>query len=468
MKLKKIGILIFISLIVSALSSSCKKFVQIKAPGNQLISSTVFTDDNTAIAAVSAIYRRMMLRGTSFADGDYSSISFLTGLSADELDSYATDPSIREYYQNAISASNQNNYNYFWTEAYAYIYQSNAAIEGMEASSAISPGLKNQLLGESKFIRAFCNFYLTNLYGDIPLILTTNYQANAIASRTGQDKVYMQIIADLLDAQNLLSTGYDYSAGEKVRPNKWTATALLARVYLYNSNWGAAETQASLVINSGQYRLPNLNEVFLKNSDEAIWQLMPVVTGVNTFEGANFILSAAPSGPSRNSAALSNVLNSAFEAGDLRYVNWIDSFTNAGITYYFPYKYKIKSGSSLTEYSMVFRLAEQFLIRSEARAQLNTDLAGAAADLDTIRTRAGLPVTSATSQLDLLPAIYHERQVELFTEWGHRWLDLKRLGLADAVLGVEKPGYWHPFASLYPIPQKERQNDPNLSQNTGY
>jgi len=58
--------------------------------------------------------------------------------------------------------------------------------------------------------------------------------------------------------------------------------------------------------------------------------------------------------------------------------------------------------------------------------------------------------------------------VELFAEWGHRWLDLKRTGSADSVLYSLKAPNWQSTDSLYPIPQTEIQNDPQLTQNAGY
>jgi len=147
-------------------------------------------------------------------------------------------------------------------------------------------------------------------------------------------------------------------------------------------------------------------------------------------------------------------------------MSWVDSITESGQTYYFPFKYKIQSGATLTEYSMVLRLAELYLIRAEARVYLN-NLSGAEEDLNVIRNRAGLPVTDATDNTTLLNAIMQERRVELFTEWGHRWLDLKRTGQADSVLAPQKP-QWQTTSVLYPIPQSEIQNDPNLIQNPGY
>jgi hypothetical protein len=192
---------------------------------------------------------------------------------------------------------------------------------------------------------------------------------------------------------------------------------------------------------------------------------MPVKPGYNTNEGSLFILTSSPS-----AYAISNILLNSFEAGDLRRTNWIDSIILGTNTFYYPYKYKVKSGSDLTEYSMVFRLSEQYLIRAEARAQQN-DIVGSQNDLNTIRIRAGLANTDATDEQSLLSGIQHERQVELFTEGGHRWLDLKRTNTLDSVMTVVsllKGTEWHTNQQLYPIPTSEIQKDPSLIQNTGY
>jgi hypothetical protein len=115
---------------------------------------------------------------------------------------------------------------------------------------------------------------------------------------------------------------------------------------------------------------------------------------------------------------------------------------------------------------MILRLAELYLNRAEAAAQLgNTGVA--AQDLNMIRTHAGLVATTATSQTDLLNAIMHERRTELFCETGDRWYDLKRTGTITAVLSAEKPG-WQPSPLVYPIPATEIQNDPYLTQTPVY
>ena len=142
--------------------------------------------------------------------------------------------------------------------------------------------------------------------------------------------------------------------------------------------------------------------------------------------------------------------------------------------YYFPYKYQSSATSTVTEYVMMLRLAEQYLIRAEARAnQGNTS--GAISDLNVIRARAGLNAYAGqTDQNSVDSAILHERQVELFSEWGHRWFDLIRTGVVNNVMGgtngvcQAKGGSWMVTDILFPIPQIERTNDPNLTQNAGY
>jgi hypothetical protein len=269
------------------------------------------------------------------------------------------------------------------------------------------------------------------------------------------------------DAQTVYAPGSE----ERVRPSKGAATALLARCYLYTGDWVNAEAQASAVVNNASlYSLSTLNNAFLKNSTEAIWQLQPVNSGSNTEDAKVFILPA--SGPSANNPVyISPFLLYSFEAGDQRMNNWVGSVTAGTDTFYYPYKYKSANyGDLVSEYLMVLRLGEQYLVRAEARAQQGR-IKEAQDDLNMIRRRAGLPDTNASNKAALLAAILHERQTELFSEWGHRWLDLKRTGNIDAVMTAvcpQKGGAWRSFQQWYPLPLNDIQRDPNLVQNNGY
>jgi hypothetical protein len=445
--------------------TSCKKSISVEKPNHLITTDAVFSDDKTATSALMGLYSRMMQNRLYFASG---AMTLYPGLSADEIYSTFPNPARDGFSDNTLLSADGIVRNDIWRFGYFHIYQANAIMEGLDGSASVSTALKQQLMGEALFVRAFCHFYLVNLFGPVPLVTTTNYQFNAALPRSEVSQVYEEIMTDLKQAQTLLSAAYP-SQG-RVRPNKWAATALLARVYLYQKDWAHAEEEAGAVISSGAYTLlSDLNSVFLAGSGEAIWQLMPVInntSGNNTHEGFYFVPACATCPPD---FSLRDTLVNAFEPGDARKTAWVGSKTLSSKTYYFPNKYKVRSNypSTPTEYSMVLRLSEQYLIRSEARAQQN-NLSGALEDLNMVRRRAGLADLSLGDKDSVLRAIEHERQVELFLEWGHRWFDLKRTGRADAVLGGLKAPNWESSDMLYPIPFQEIRVNPALTQNPGY
>lgn len=479
--------LVFPILLLGVFTVGCKKFVQIDPPTTQLATASVFANNITVTAAQLAIYTKMASESYNMASS--------CGMLSDELTSYSTSAFQVQYYTNGMQALNNPG---SWNNGYNYIYQANAIISGLQNNGNISASVAEQLIGESKFIRAFWYFYLVNMYGDVPLVLTTDYRSNGNVSRTPLAQVYQQIVADLTTAQAYLNPNFvDVSdtaiTTERVRPTNGAATALLARVYLYMQKYDSAEAEASQVIgNPALYKLcTNLsasggaNYVFQKNSTEAIWQLaIPVPSTFFTSDGEYFILTSSPLSSSTNNATVSPQLMANFESNDKRLAQWIGKYTTTKppiVSYYFPYKYQshdvpvtATTPTAATEYVMVLRLAEQFLIRAEARAQQG-NITAAIADLNVIRNRAGLSnYSGATDQASVLTAIMHERQVELFTEWGNRWFDLKRTGQLDAVMGgpsgvcQAKHGSWVSTDQLFPIPQSDRLNDANLSQNPGY
>jgi hypothetical protein len=460
----------------------CKKFIEVDAPVTSTNAANVYSNDATAAAVLTGIYTQISDQDVDLTNGSLTSLSLFPALSSDELTLYnLSDTRFSPFYANDLNSLITSGV--FWTSIYPIIFEANSAIEGLTNSSSLTPAVKQQLLGEAKFIRAFCYFYLVNLYGDVPLATTSDYKTNSLLIRTPKPQIYQQIIIDLKDAQNQLSSNYlkadaltVYSIGatERVRPTKWAATALLARVYLYTGDYVNSQNQASAVINdSTMYSLSSLTDAFMKNSPETIWSLQPVHTGTqsNTGDGAIFILPSTGPNTFPNLVYLSSDLVNSFEVGDMRKSTWIDSVSAGGITYYYPYKYKVSTVDTATaEYIMMLRLGEQYLIRAEAEAQQN-NLAGSQSDLNVIRGRAGLPITAANDKTSLLTAILHERRVELFSEWGHRWFDLIRTNNIDAVMNIIAPtkgGSWISYKALYPIPQSEISLDTKLVQNTGY
>ncbi|MBC9909440.1 RagB/SusD family nutrient uptake outer membrane protein [Chitinophaga varians] len=446
--------------------SSCKKFVTVENPPNVLTNDKIFTNDQSATAAMLSIYISMMndQYGNSGSFACFS-MSALGGMSANELiwtQNNTAAPYFQQFSDHTLTPDN-NYVGPLWSDGYKYIYRTNAILGGLSMATGMSDSVKTQLAGEAKFTRAFCYFYLVNLFGDVPLVLNTAYQENMGLPRTPAATVWQQIISDLKDAKALLSD--KYPTGEKLRPNRQVASALLARAFLYTNRWQEAESEAGSIINSGKYgaALPPLDQVFKKESPEAIWQLQPVIANANTPEGGQFLTVAG----SRPNYELTPQLLNAFETNDNRKTTWVGFSSSANLSWAYPAKYKAGTGA-LTEYYVVFRLSEQYLIRAEACAQQGK-VQPAQDDLNMVRKRAGLPVTTAADQASLLLAIEKERQVEFFAEWGHRWLDLKRTKRAEAVLKpLSPPNTWKPGSVLYPIPDLEIKANPRLVQNDAY
>jgi len=453
----------------------CKKLVSIPEPVSTITTAKVFETNDQANSAIAGIYSQMnySLQAPNFCNG---AITIFGGMSSDELNtSNSGDINYGQFQNNILQSFNFFLSLYFWTPAYSYIYQTNAAIEGLTNSKSINDSVRNVLIGEAKLLRAYCYFYLVNLFGDLPFVTTSDWNQTHLLTRSPSGLVYQQLISDLKDAQSRLPNDYRASGGERIRPNKWAATSILSRVYLYTGDYSNAEIQANLVIaNSSVYSLvSDLASVFSKNSTEAIWQLQQNEAFLPfnaTREGYTFSTINVTTNPSYY---LTSSLLGSFETGDLRKTVWTKSTVYGGSTYYYPYKYKtgraqaVPNGS-ITEYYTMLRLAELYLIRAEARARQN-NLSGAISDLNIIRNRASLPnLASSLSQAQVMSAIEQERRIELFAEWGHRWLDLKRTGRADAVLGPIKGSNWQVTDQLYPIPLSEIKTDPNLIQNPGY
>lgn len=449
-------------LILVMTAIACDDFVDVEVPQNQLVANTVFEESATANAVMTDIYAKM--RDAGMLTGQASGLSHLLGNYADELDFYGGAQHLTvPFYNNSLLAVNTDVKN-LWNNAYKQLYSANAVIKGVSMAVNLPEAERNQLRGEALFVRAMLHFYLSQLYGNVPYVTTTDYEINSKVPRNTVAEVYTFAAEDLENAIVLLDA--DYKTEGRVRPNKFVAYALLARIKLYAGAWDEASNAASAVLNeTGIYTLETeLDKVFLSSSSSTLWQFMPKNAGGNTAEGNTFIFNSGPP----TLSALGDELLMAFEAGDLRKELWTRTITNANGSWTHAYKYKQRSATgSSVENSIVFRLSEVYLVRAEARARAG-ELIGAKEDLNIIRNNAGLGDTDATTQEEIIAALLHERRVELFTEFGHRFFDLKRFGKADVVLHAVKTG-WEVTDVLFPLPQVEIDLNPALlPQNSGY
>ena len=454
-------IVVFALLVITPVIKSCDDFTETPMPIMELSTAAVFEDVTTATAAVANIYAQ--LRDNGMLTGKTTGLSKEMGLYADELTWYGNTTQASANFYNNTLMSTHSTVGTWWNNAYSQLYAANSVIEGVEQSEKLLTIDKERLIGQAKFARAFVHLYLVQLYGPVPYVTGTDYNYNKTIKRLPEAEVYGKIIADLESAVLLLPS--EYSSTARVLPNLYAAQALLARVYLCAGKWAEASNSASAVLNQSTLYVweQELNNVFLKGSTTTIWQYAARTATRNTDDGSTFIFNAAP--PS--SISLTSQQMAAFEPGDQRKSKWTRARIKNELTFYHPYKYKKAGGDSpQLEFTVVLRMAEQYLIRAEARARQG-ELIGAKEDLNKVRNRAGLGNTTAATAPELLEAILHERQVELFTEFGHRFMDLKRFGALDTALDYK--GDWSTTEQYLPLPQTELNLNPNLgSQNQGY
>jgi starch-binding outer membrane protein, SusD/RagB family len=398
--------------------------------------------------------------------GSYSSLQSLSyygrtylifsDLSADNLahPADATSSDYAEVDNNAILPEN-GAVSGIWAAIYDGINVVNNVYEKVPGMSDMTETEKNAALGELCFLRALNHFNLLNYFGAIPIkIKPTVGVSNLDAGRDPVDKVYEQIIEDLAFAEQHLKA----SASTKIRASKYTATALLARVYLYKGDYEFAWEKANDVITNGGYTLPeNYGDIFAGDGcAESIFEVDFTEVDRNRIAEYNFPKTLN----GRREVAPDETLLSAYEPGDERETYSI-AYDGAN-----AYANKYNDLSKGADNVIVLRLAEMFLIRAEAEAhKTDGDIAAIQADIDTLRSRVGLPAIAATSRDELLLIIEKERRLEFAFE-GHRWFDLVRTGRVTAVL----PQVTNLNKTLFPIPSSElyTNNSPDMIQNPGY
>lgn len=436
--------------------SGCEDFLEVEVPKDQVDQIKIFNDDRTAISAMSSVYSQ--LRNGGFLSGNSSGAGLLLGCYTDEVvPASIQNTDYRSFYDLSVLSTNTAVAG-LWEASYKQIFAVNSLIEGIDNSEGMSISTRNQLKGEALTIRAVIHFYLTQTYGSIPYVFTTNYKQNSSISKLSSEKILNLALDDLTQAKELIQEAYP--SVERVRINKAVVQGFLARMYLYQGNWESALEHAQELIGNIDYELENVNEVFYKESKEAIWQLKPQSAGYNTNEGSIYIYQSLPA----PYVKLSLELYEAFEQDDLRKSGWIGSVDDANL---FAFKYKAKGMTSPSrEYSIVLRLAEMYLIAAEASARQG-NWQQASNFINKIRNRAGLENISVTGLQNALDVIIRERRLEFFCEFGHRFYDLKRLGRL-AEMAVTKP-QWKPYFELLPLPERELLLNKNmLPQNEGY
>ncbi|MGX1927785.1 RagB/SusD family nutrient uptake outer membrane protein [Flagellimonas sp. 2504JD4-2] len=365
-----------------------------------------------------------------------------------------------------------------WRESYRGIQRANTVLNRITDIEYADASLKTNRIGEMKFLRALLYFNLVRLYGDVPLVTVETESPFDFfgQGRTPMAEVYTQIETDLNDATQDLPLSK--TSG---KPARGAAQALLGDVQLTQSNFSSALTNLEAVVNSGEYALAaTTSEIFgvaNEGNSEILFEVQ-FASGFNVdgqLEGSPAGSQFRPSGTTANAKG-HNLPTQAFidsyDAADTRLNDYVAVDPGAN-PFYFSTKYEVSTTGADDGGSdhLIIRYADVILKYAEALNE-NSQTAEAIIQLNTIRARAGLAATTATTQVEVRAAIRQERRFEFIGE-GHRWFDLKRYGTAVSVMNAffSNTGANVTIDDtklILPIPQSQLDTDPAITQNPGY
>ena len=427
--------------------ASCDQFLDVQ-PKSSISDQNTIVDRASAETAINGAYDSFR----SYYSVDFQSVGYLSG---DNIQWTGSQSQVQEFINHKVNAENST-ISAVWTGIYGTLNRVNHVIDKVPnvTDPLLTEAQKNRIIGEAYFLRAFAYFDLARTWGGAPIITkpTLTPQDNRGIERASQEQVYGQVLSDLNAAEPLLPETTD-----RFRGTKKTVWALKSRFYLYQNDYAKAAEYADKIIADASYKLVTPYNAFFagdaRGTTESVFEIFYSVNETNSHRGQ---WQPQEKGGTRQWAP-----NDAFVAlvndpkiGGNR--STLVAKDNQGRWYGNLY-YR----SPATDPTFVIRIAEIYLIRAEARAQLG-NLTGALSDLNAVRERAEVAKITAATKANLLLAIENERRIEFALE-PHRWFDLVRTERAAEVLSITDQS-----KLLLPVPAEQLLIDKALKQNPGY
>jgi len=437
-----------------------------------------FKTEEHAINATNAVYS--MLRSWDNVGFPYQ---YVFGMPADDV-LKGSNPGDSSFLNNASEfkyTGVEGEIRSYWRGQWQGIARANQVITNVP-NIEMDEYLRERLVSEAKFLRAYFYFNLVRIYGGVPIF--DGLQENYNLPRNSRDEVYNFIISDLISVANVLPKSYKNT--DLGRATKGAALGMLSKVYLYQKDWQNAFDISNQVIGLGYSLDPDFNHLFRVAGEHGTESVFEVDCDCQTgFKGSQYAEIQGVRGQfGWGFFVPSESLENAFEVGDIRkkYTLLINGQTtdegdiiqkgdplSVDIYNYKAYVPKSDNKPGCAQGSVqnirVLRFAEILLINAESANELG-DITTAQKSLNKVRNRAQLANTTAITQDALRKAIWHERRVELAME-GDRFVDLVRTGQAMQVLGPM--GFTSGKNELFPIPIEDIKNSRGvLKQNPGY
>lgn len=399
-----------------------------------------------------------------------------------------------------------------WLSCYAGIARANQVIEETGHVLELSEAQQKAYIGEAKFLRAYNYFMLVNHFINVPKI--TTYKDQVLRPEQADPaEIWTLIESDLADAEVNVDESHDDVW--KGRATKWTAKALLGKVYLYQEKWALAETKFKEVVDANVYSLlPAYGDNFNGNGEngpESVfeiqftanrsggvderhpfnWEVSPsALDGWQLFYPSDWLMTEMLLDKTAGGQYSDRVYESVFfddPNSEMRppteeyFVLYADVKNDLTFPYYFK-KYSAwtdRTGSYVGTNISVIRYADVLLMYAEALNE-NNKTTEAIDQVNVVRQRSNAEDLAAMTKDALRTQIrHHERPVELSMEYGIRWMDLMRWNrgsVATESIKTTLTNHGKVFAANFvdgkhdktPIPFQEMSLNPNLDQNPGW
>lgn len=466
--------------------SSCSDMLQEK-PKSVLNPDQFFNSDAEAIAGVNGAYTHLYWFYGSATTND---LGYWSYLGTDLARPTGGRETTFNYHTYTLSSADEGAIADIWRRLFRAIGDCNLVISRVTDNPAISEPVRTRVLGEALFLRAQYYYILTCYWGDAPMWLgplDLEESGGAIA-RTPVSEIRQQAISDLKQAEVNLPSAY--AGADLGRASKWAAKMLMCKYYLWEKEYENAKATAGEIIeqeDGPHHLLAEYADIWGEANEynaELIWEIDFTQDVHATALTSRFMPRQIdePSIPGYTMSGYGLVTSteeflSTFHPDDVR-EPWYDWHGDGTITTNFHYVAKnmnwsaprANSGSN----SIVYRLADAYLMYAEAENELNGPTTDAYQKINTIRARAQVPDLSGLTQDQFRQAIMDERKWELGFEFHRRW-DLARWGkLVEAVQSnaVSNPAgaaNVRSYHQLLPIPSRELSLNPALAPNNpGY
>lgn len=477
------NILLLGIVLLGGLLNSCSDFLN-EEPYGSATPNTFYKTEEDAIMAATSCYSQLNNPTDFWAPG----LDAVGDIQSDDIAPYLGWTGLMNVYQfdenhEAIKGS--------WSAAYKGISRCNTCI-GNVSLMTINEEIKNQVLAQAYFIRAYWYFRLVRLYGGVPLI-TKEYTSltDLYPPRASVEDVYKLIIDDLMFAANHLPK--KWPDAEVGRITKGAAMSYLSLVYLNLKDWANAEKWAAEVMNlegEGVYALlDDFSTIHLETNENNKESILERQYSTEFYKNWRPVyLSPRMQNMARDAAygwlQCSESIVNEFEPGDKRFVATffsdgekftigLDEFEYKAemATAFGPTPHSIKKGNVFYGEprivginTIVMRYAEVILFRAEALNELGRTNE-AVPLLKRIRDRAGLETKASYSQEEMRQAIRHERRVEFAFEDVRGW-DIIRWGIQEETLGKLPNSKWiKGKCELWPLPAFVLNENPNINEN---